>query len=88
MTVHTSVAPLRPADETTTPSPREIGGVLARVATALHLPLNREFTMLAHRRALRTHPVWHDPPFHAGGQPVLVVGGLAGSAIVLAPLQD
>lgn len=86
MTANTPVATLRPVGETAA-CPTGIGGALARVATALRLPLNRELAMLAHWRALRTHPVWHNPPLHAGGQPVLVVGGMGSSAIVLAPLQ-
>jgi triacylglycerol lipase len=63
-------------------------GPLARAAAALFLPLNREAAMLVSRERLRSHPVWTDPPLDTGGLPVLVIGGMASSPVVLAPMQD
>lgn len=63
-------------------------GPVPRAAAALHLPLNREITMLANRKQLTAHSVWTHPPVDTGGLPVLVIGGLGSSPVVLASLYD
>lgn len=91
MTASTSATPLPAAERNLAVLLARLTGIdgpVARAAAALHLPLNREITMLAYRHALRAHPVWTDPPFDADGRPVLLVGGFGSSAIVLAPLHD
>jgi triacylglycerol lipase len=61
---------------------------LTAVASSLHLPLNRELTALTRLNALRDHSEWTNPRFDLHGLPVLVVGGLASSPLMLDPLLE
>ncbi|MGH3941887.1 MAG: esterase/lipase family protein [Pseudonocardiaceae bacterium] len=63
-------------------------GPLARLSASLKLPFYQEVRILAGYRAMRSHPLWHNPPAALGGLPVLVVGGLASSPRILGPMQD
>lgn len=61
---------------------------VSAVASSLHLPFNRELTALTRMNALRDHAVWSNPRFDLQGLPVLVVGGLASSPLMLNPLLE
>jgi pimeloyl-ACP methyl ester carboxylesterase len=59
-----------------------------RVASEFALPVVQEVATLVRPTPFRDSPVWADPPFDAGGLPVLLVGGLASTASSLLPLHD
>jgi pimeloyl-ACP methyl ester carboxylesterase len=63
-------------------------GPLAALSASLHLPFYREVRVLASYRTLRHHPIWQNPALDVGGLPVVLVGGLASSPRVLAPMLD
>jgi len=73
------------------PSPRFPGQAVRwahQVAAGLARPLTQEVATLVHPDAYRESPMWTDPPFDAGGLPVLLVGGLASTPQSLLPLHD
>jgi triacylglycerol lipase len=59
-----------------------------RLAGALQSLLWQEAWALTRRREILRHPLWRNPTFDACGLPVLLVGGLASTPRLLAPLQD
>jgi pimeloyl-ACP methyl ester carboxylesterase len=59
-------------------------GLLGQLARAARLPLANELAAVV-EVAVRPR-AWDDPPVHAAGLPVLVVGGLASTTATLAPL--
>jgi len=63
-------------------------GPLAALSASLHLPFYREVRVLASYQTLRHHPIWQNPALDVGGLPVVLVGGLASSPRVLAPMLD
>ncbi|MGH3979776.1 MAG: esterase/lipase family protein [Pseudonocardiaceae bacterium] len=63
-------------------------GPLAALSASLHLPFYREVRALASYRTLHRHPIWRDPAVDVEGLPVVLVGGLASSPLVLGPMLD
>jgi pimeloyl-ACP methyl ester carboxylesterase len=59
-----------------------------RVAAGLAEPVVQEVATLVGPKAYRESPLWADPPFDAGGLPVLLVGGLASTPQSLLPLHE
>jgi len=73
------------------PSPRSPGQAVRwahQLATGLARPLTQEVATLVRPDAFRDSPMWTDPPFDAGGLPVLLVGGLASTPQSMLPLHD
>jgi pimeloyl-ACP methyl ester carboxylesterase len=73
------------------PNPRFPGQAVRwahQVAAGLARPLTQEVATLGRPDAYRESPMWTDPPFDAGGLPVLLVGGLASTPQSLLPLHD
>jgi hypothetical protein len=56
------------------------------MASAAHLPLWQEAEAFARRDELARSALWRVPPIDAGGQPLLLVGGMGGTPQLLAPL--
>lgn len=63
-------------------------GPLAALSASLHLPFYREVRVLASYRTLRRHPIWRNPTADLGGLPVVLVGGLASSPLILGPMLE
>ncbi len=63
-------------------------GPLAALSASLHLPFYRELRVLASYRTLRRHPIWRNPTADLGGLPVVFVGGLASSPLILGPMLE
>jgi pimeloyl-ACP methyl ester carboxylesterase len=59
-----------------------------RAAAGLGQPVVQEVAALVRSKANPESPVWPDPPFDAGGLPVLLVGGLASTRQSMLPLHD
>jgi len=61
---------------------------LARLADAARLPLWHEAKAMTRRGLITRQELWRDPPLDAAGLPVLLVGGVGSTALLLGPLQD
>jgi triacylglycerol lipase len=61
---------------------------VSRVTSAFHLPTTRESRETTARETVERHPVWAEPPLDAHGLPVVLVGGLAGTAGQLRLLEE
>src|SRR5688500_4255390 len=61
---------------------------VSRVAPALTLPVARESQTFAVREAVTRHRVWANPPLDARELPVMLIGGLAGTAEQLQLLEE
>lgn len=61
---------------------------LRQLCDSAHVPLGHEAKALRQRDELARHQLWQDPPLDAGGLPVLLVGGMGASALLLGPLHD
>lgn len=59
-----------------------------RACATAHLPLWHEAYALTKMAEIRRHELWGSPPVDARGLPVVLVGGLGGSARLLAPLRE
>jgi triacylglycerol lipase len=68
--------------------PGQTGRWLLRFVSSLAQPVVQEAATLLRADAIRDTAAWADPPLDAGGLPVLLVGGLASTPQLLAPLHD
>jgi pimeloyl-ACP methyl ester carboxylesterase len=68
--------------------PVQAGSWARRVAAGLAHPVLQEVATLVRPDAYRESPLWTDPPFDAGGLPVLLVGGFASPPQSLQPLSE
>ncbi|WP_370942326.1 alpha/beta fold hydrolase [Amycolatopsis sp. cg5] len=64
------------------------GGGLARLAAALRVPLWHEAQAFRQRLAIERHPLWRTPPLDMAGLPVLLVGGMGSTPMLLSSLQQ
>ena len=88
MTASLAVAPPAARRGPVTRFPGHAARWAGRVAAGLAQPVVQEVATLVRSNAYRESPLWADPPFDAGGLPVLLVGGLASTPQSLLPLHD
>jgi triacylglycerol lipase len=77
-----SIGTYRTGDEPPVP------GLLPRLASTIRLPFWHEAQAFTQRRVIERYPMWQSPPLDAAGLPVLLVGGMASTPMLLAPLRD
>jgi triacylglycerol lipase len=83
-----AAAPEREPGRPGTNAGARVGDALATVAERLHMPFAGDARALVRRDEVRRHAIWQDPPLHADGLPVVLVGGMTATPVMLAVLQD